>query len=179
MAITGDDINAMGYLGLQTKNSNTLDKISGEAKAALFDKFQNSNVGHIGSLYQFNDGSGETKARQNLYDSASKALSNPSISTIDQYANFIQAQTGTFNGIISQIAQASTVDEKKTRLLNGINNPDAIKDDYFQGYNKSAGTPSFELFNPVGGSSHFIPDSSGSNVGSRVTVMQLNQYDVR
>jgi hypothetical protein len=61
----------MGYLGLQTKNSNTLDKVSANAQSALFDKFSYSGSGdHVGSLYQFTgakDSQGNViSGRQNL-----------------------------------------------------------------------------------------------------------------
>jgi hypothetical protein len=66
-------------------------------------------------------------------------------------------------------------------LDNIIGNPDKkivspLPDSCFEGYNTNK---TLELNNPVGGNSHFIPDSSGSQTGARVTVMQLNQYDVQ
>jgi hypothetical protein len=174
MPLLSDDANAMGYLGLQTKNSNTLDKISASAKAALFDKFSYSGAAdHTGSLYQFG-------SRDKLKEMIEKDLTSPTVAKINQYTDFIQAQTGLFNGVKNQIDKAATLTEKRDILLKGVSAEGPLTDTCFNGYNlNNSSSKALELVNPTGGNTHFIPDSSGSQTGSRITIMQINQYDVK
>jgi hypothetical protein len=168
----------MGFLGLQTKNSNTMDKVSSEAKSSLFDKFGTSVDGttHNGSLYQFNDG---VNARENLHNTAAKDLATPMTATINKYVQFINDQTnGLFTnaGIDTAINNETNLAEKTKILLGAIDNTAILPDSCFGGYNKNAGSvaPTFEL-NYQNNSSKFIPDDGTGVVGSRVTVLQLNQ----
>jgi hypothetical protein len=180
-------INAMGFLGLQTKNSNTLDKVSANAKADLFDNFyangQPDSGQPQGSLYQFNNGA-DTTARKNLYDTIDKDTQTPTMDIINRYANFIQSQTGVFGSVIGAINNAGSPSNAKTELLKGIGTSEGDKgdspldDSCFKGFNKTnTDSPTLEIAH-LGGN-QFIPDDDKSpTVGSRVRVMQINSYDV-
>jgi hypothetical protein len=178
-----DSINAMGFLGLQTKNSNTMDKVSSNAKASLFDNFgTSSEESHYGSLYQFNNDANGKNGRENLLANVNKDLETPTVDKIDKYVSFINNQTGglfTNAGIDTKIRLASTLDEKKQILIDAISTDNILSDDCFKGYNIHTGNskPCYEL--NYMGSGPVIPDDKTSDKadGSRVSIMQVNAND--
>jgi hypothetical protein len=170
--VSSPDLNAMGFLGLQTKNSNSMDQVSADAKAALFDKFSlSSKADHTGSLYQFG-------SRENLHSQIEKDLRIPTVAKINQYVDFIQAQTGLFDITKNKIDQETNNADKVRDLLDAVNDSGTLPDECFIGYNKSNSTDyTLELRDPTS-KDYVIPDSSGSKIGARIRVMQLNRYDV-
>jgi hypothetical protein len=180
----------MGFLGLQTKNSNTMDKVSTNAKTALFDSFGTSidSANHYGSLYQFNNGGDAAAARANLVNLVTKDLETPTVARIYQYRDFINNQTGglfTNSGTDTAIQNATTNEEKRQVLIDAIKKTGEqpadfiLPDGCFVGYNKNTNAhgPTYEL--NYHGSGPIIPDDTTGDKaeGSRVTIMQINSYD--
>jgi hypothetical protein len=131
---------AMGFLGLQTKNSNTLDKISATAKDAIFGSdisasFDSSTS--VGTLYQFNKDGNNDNARLNLLASIDSDIdpNNPSVVKINQYVSFINSQTGRFSGTSGAIANEPDPVKKLDILKRDVNDLSILPSTCFGGYN--------------------------------------------
>jgi hypothetical protein len=136
-----EKVNAMGFLGLQTKKNNTVDKISSKAKESLFDQYGQNNISddYTGSLYQF----GST--RQALIDRAKEDLGigttkTPSIDVINKYVDFIDKQTNNLlitKGIKGQIDDEPDYKKKANILIESFGaEASVLPDACFVGANK-------------------------------------------
>jgi hypothetical protein len=135
---TGNYVNAMGFMGLQTDVSNTLSTYQ-SVKDTLFTHFNtaynkdpSSSLYGKGTLYNF-------ASRDELLNYIGKKQSDDGPMLI---AQFIDKQTGLFSSVVNEMNQAATTSEAYDILERAVRDrsPDSIiKDQFFEGYNMNGG----------------------------------------